>query len=140
MGSKVGLGLALIGGILYIVTGVTTYVDPEVMALITAYVTVRYPTFADTLIPIIRWLTTIGGIGVIIGGIVAYVDQPEIGKWIIIISILGGMIAYGLLLYFGYQAGVFNQPYNEIIEFLIGLGTGLIATIISILAAFRSSA
>lgn len=138
MGSKAGLGLALVGGILYIVTSITTSVRPEVIELIKAFVALQFPGFENTLMTIITWLIALGGIGVILGGIVAYLGYEQGGGYIIILSALGGIISYGSTLYFAYQAGVFQQPYSEIIEYLSGLGIGLLAIILCLLAFVKS--
>ena len=73
MGSKTGLVLAVVGGALYIIAGVTNSVSRQVLNKITPYLSIAYPNFSNTLIPIVQLLSEIGGVGVILGGIVPYV-------------------------------------------------------------------
>ncbi len=137
MGSKIGLVLAIVGGALYIVYGITASVSQQVLSILTSYLSLSYPGFSNILIPIVQWLTSVGGIGVIVGGIVAYVGLKRIGGYIIILSILGSIISYGMYLYTAQQAGLFSQPIDQITAAFTNLGLGFVATILSILAYIK---
>ncbi len=134
MGSKIGLILALAGGILYIINGVTTSVSTTAMNLITTFVTSQFPSYASYVIPIIQWLTGLGGIGVILGGVVCFMGAKQYGGYIIILSALGGILSYGVTVYNAQAAGLFSQPFSQVSVFLIGLGPGFAACILSLLA------
>lgn len=56
------------------------------------------------------------------------------GGYIIILSALGGILSYGTLVYNAEATGVFSQPFNQIAVFLFGLGPGLAASLLSLLA------
>ncbi len=60
MGSKTGLILAVVGGVLYIINGVTTSVSKQALDLITSFLTMQFPASANTLVPIVQWLTGLG--------------------------------------------------------------------------------
>ncbi len=132
MGSKIGLILAVVGGSLYIIAGVTNSVSPQVLNIITSYLSLSYPGYSNILIPIVQWLSEVGGIGVILGGIVSYVGFKRIGGIIIALSILGGIIFYGTYVYSAWQAGLFGRPMDQIISAFLNLGLGFFATALSV--------
>ncbi len=137
MGSKIGLILAIVGGALYIIAGLTLSVSQQVLDIITSYLSLSYPSFSNILIPIVQWLSEVGGVGVILGGIVSYAVSKRIGGIIIILSILGGVIYYGTYLYGGWQAGLFSQPLGQIVTAFMNLGLGFVGTVLSILAYIK---
>ncbi len=137
MGSKIGLLLAVVGGTLYIIAGLTLSVSQQVLNMITSYLTMSYPSFSNILIPIVQWLSEVGGVGVILGGIVSYVGSKRIGGIIIILSILGGVIYYGTYLYGAWQAGLFSQPLGQVVAAFLNLGLGFFGTVLSLLAYIK---
>ncbi len=116
----------------------TTAVSPQVLDLLTSYLTSMYPNYSNILIPIAQWLTGLGGVGVIIGGIVSYIGFQRYGGIIIILSILGGIVSYGTFLYTAQQTGLFNQPVQQILTVFPNLGLGFVATVLSIIAYIKS--
>jgi hypothetical protein len=137
LGSKIGLALAIAGGALYIIYGVATSVSQQVLNIITSYLTLTFPGLSNILIPIVQWLTGLGGVGVILGGVVSYVGLKKIGGIIIILSVLGGILSYGMYLYAAQQAGLFSQPMDQITAAFLNLGLGFVATVLSILAYLK---
>ena len=137
MGSKIGLILAVAGGVLYIINSVTTFVSEQVLDLITSYLTMQFSAYAGTLIPIVKWLTGLGGVGVILGGIVSFLGFRKYGGYIIILSVLGGILSYGTFLYSAQQSGLLSRPMDQIAASIVGLGSGLLATVLSILAYIK---
>jgi hypothetical protein len=140
MGSKLGLIFALVGGALYIYMGVTTSVSTSALDLINSLITRAIPEFASTIIPVVKWFTGLGGVGVILGGLVSFFGSGKIkeyGGYIILLSALGGILSYGAILYEAYQAGVFNKPYDVITTFFINLGPGLLGSVLSVLAYLK---
>jgi hypothetical protein len=137
LGSKIGLALAIAGGALYIIYGVATSVSQQVLNIITSYLTLTFPGLSNILIPIVQWLTGLGGVGVILGGVVSYVGLKKIGGIIIILSVLGGILSYGMYLYAAQQAGLFSQPMDQITAAFLNLGLGFVATVFSILAYLK---
>jgi hypothetical protein len=137
LGSKIGLALAIAGGALYIIYGVATSISQQVLNIITSYLTLTYPGLSNILIPIVQWLTGLGGVGVILGGVVSYVGLKRIGGIIIILSVLGSILSYGMYLYAAQQAGLFSQPMDQITAAFLNLGLGFVATVLSILAYLK---
>jgi hypothetical protein len=137
LGSKIGLILAVAGGVLYIINSVTTLVSQSVLDLITSYLTMQFSAYAGTLIPIVKWLTGLGGVGVILGGMVSFVGFKKIGGYIIILSVLGGILSYGTFLYSAQQSGLLSGPFDQIAASFVGLGSGFLATVLSILAYIK---
>ncbi len=137
MGSKVGLIFALAGGALYIANGVTTSVSTEALRMIDSFISMQFPSFSSYLIPIVQWLTGLGGVGVMLGGVVAYFGFKEYGGYIIILSALGGIISYGTLLYSAQQSGLLSQPFSQASYFLVSLGPGFAASLLSVLAYLK---
>jgi len=137
LGSITGLILAIVGGVLYIINGVTTSVSKQALDLITSFFTMQFPAYADILVPIVQWLTGLGGVGVIIGGIVSFVGFKKYGGYIIILSVLGGILSYGTFLYSAQQTGLLSQPLDQIVASIVGLGSGFLATVLSILAYIK---
>jgi hypothetical protein len=137
LGSKIGLALALVGGALYLIAGITNAVSPQVLNIITSFLSFSYPGFSNILNSIVQWLSGLGGIGVILGGIVSYVGFKRYGGIIILLSILGGVIHYGTYLYGAQQAGLFSQPAGQIVTAFLSLGLGFLATVLSIAAYIK---
>ena len=140
MGSKLGLILALVGGALYLWAGVTTSVNASTLDSITSLITNNVPQFSSYLIPTVKWVTTFGGAGVILGGLIAYFSSSqfhEYGGYIILLSSLGGILAYGAIIFEAQQSGVFSQSLQFISSFFINMGPGLVASVLSILAYLK---
>lgn len=140
MGSKLGLIFALAGGALYIYMGVTTSVSTSALDLINSLITRSIPEFASTIIPVVKWFTGLGGVGVILGGLVSFFSSgktKEYGGYIILLSALGGILSYGAIIYEAERAGVFKQSYDVITNFFINLGPGLLGSALSVLAYFK---
>lgn len=135
--SLIGLVFAVAGGILYIIEDVTTSVSSDVISLITQFASLQYPTMKSFIVPVIETLVTLGGIGVILGGVVAYAGSRRYGGYIILLSILGGLLSYGTRLFTAYQAGIFEGTAAEISVFLRGMGLGVVAVVLSVLAYMR---
>ncbi len=137
LGSKIGLVHAVVGGALYIIAGLTLSVSQQVLSIITSYLSLSYPGFSNILIPIVQWLSEVGGIGVILGGIVSYAGLKRIGGIIIALSVLGGVIYYGTYLYSAWQAGLFSQPEGQVIAAFLNLGLGFFGTVLSVAAYIK---
>ncbi len=137
LGSKIGLVLAVVGGLLYIIAGITLSVSQQVLNMITSYLSMSYPGFSNILVPIVQWLSEVGGIGVILGGIVSYVGFKRIGGIIIVLSVLGGVIYYGTYLYSAWQAGLFSQPVGQVMAAFLDLGLGFFGTVLSVAAYIK---
>jgi hypothetical protein len=140
MGSKIGLILALAGGALYFYMGVTTSVSASALDKINQLIILLYPQFSSTIIPIVKWFTGLGGVGVILGGLLSFFSSGTIkqyGGYIILLSALGGILSYGSIIFEAYQAGMFSKTNEVLMNFLITLGPGLLASILSVLAYFK---
>ena len=140
MGSKLGLIFALSGGILYFYMGVTTFVSSSALDTINSLITQAIPGFSSQIIPIVKWLTSLGGAGIILGGLLSYFGSGAIKQYagyIIILSALGGIIFYGSIIFEAYQAGVFSKSNDIITKFFINLGPGLLGSALSVLAYFK---
>ena len=61
----------------------------------------------------------------------------QYGGYIILLSALGGILSYGSIILEAYQAGMFNKTNEVLMNFLITLGPGLLASILSVLAYFK---
>jgi hypothetical protein len=140
MGSKLGLTLALAGGVLYILVGVTTSVSASALDAISSLITNNIPMYSSYLIPIVKWFTGLGGVGVVLGGLIVFFTSGQIheyGGYIILVSALGGIMSYGSILYEAEQAGVFSQSASLIMGFLVNLGPGLLASVLSVMAYLK---
>jgi len=140
MGSKLGLVFALAGGILYIYMGVTTSVSASALDTISSLITQSIPGYSSQIIPIVKYFTSLGGAGVILGGLLSYFGSgtiKEYAGYIIILSALGGILFYGAILYEAFQAELFSKSNDVITNFFIGLGPGLLASALSVLAYFK---
>jgi hypothetical protein len=140
MGSKLGLILALAGGLLYILVGVTTSVSASALDAISSLIINNIPMYSSYIIPIVKWFTGLGGVGVILGGLIVFFSSGQIheyGGYIIILSALGGILSYASILYTAQQAGVFSQSVTLITGFLVNLGPGLLASALSVLAYIK---
>jgi hypothetical protein len=140
MGSKLGLILALAGGVLYILVGVTTSVSASALDAISSLITNNIPMYSSYLIPIVKWFTGLGGVGVVLGGLIVFFTSGQIheyGGYIILVSALGGIMSYGSILYEAEQAGVFSQSASLIMGFLVNLGPGLLASVLSVMAYLK---
>jgi hypothetical protein len=108
MGSKLGLMLALAGGVLYILVGVTTSVSSSALDAISSLITNNIPMYSSYIIPIVKWFTGLGGVGVVLGGLIVFFTSGQIheyGGYIILLSALGGIMSYGSILYEAQMAG-----------------------------------
>jgi hypothetical protein len=133
-GSIVGLVIALAAGALYIAENVTTSVSSNIIDLITQFVALQYPTLKNLIIPIIKTLTTLGGIGIILGGIASFAGAKRIGGYVILLSALGGIISYGTRLFTAYQSGLLGGAASDVFVFMRGMGLGLVAVALSLVA------
>jgi hypothetical protein len=134
------LMLALAGGVLYILVGVTTSVSASALDAISSLITNNIPMYSSYLIPIVKWFTGLGGVGVVLGGLIVFFTSGQIheyGGYIILVSALGGIMSYGSILYEAEQAGVFSQSASLIMGFLVNLGPGLLASVLSVMAYLK---
>jgi hypothetical protein len=140
MGSKLGLMLALAGGVLYILVGVTTSVNASALDAISSLITNNIPQYSSYIIPTVKWFTGLGGVGVILGGLIVFFTSGQIheyGGYIILLSALGGILSYGSILYEAQMAGVFSQSSIVIMGLLVNLGPGLLASALSVMAYLK---
>lgn len=133
---KIGFVLALIGGVLYLIAGVTTAVNPYIWNYITLYLSGYIPQYTNIALEVLKFVVSWGGIGILIGAVIAAFISKSFGGKIILISMLGGLVSYGLTLYFAYENGLFDQPISSIIDFIFSLGMGLGAVAISLISYF----
>ncbi len=80
MGSKIELVMAVVGRALYRIADATNSVSQRVLNMITSYLSISYPNFSNILIPTVQWLSEIGGVGVILGGIASHVGFKNENK------------------------------------------------------------
>ena len=140
MGSKLGLIFALSGGLLYFYMGVTTFVSASALDTISSLITQAIPGYSSQIIPIVKWLTSLGGAGVILGGLLSYFGSGAIKQYagyIIILSALGGILFYGSIIFEAYQAGLFSKSNDLITKFFLNLGPGLLGSALSVLAYLK---
>ena len=140
MGSKLGLTLALAGGMLYILVGVTTSVSASALDAINSLITNNIPMYSSYIIPMVKWFTGLGGVGVVLGGLIVFFTSGQIheyGGYIILLSALGGILTYGSILYEAQIAGVFSQSATLITGFLVKLGPRLLASALSVMAYLK---
>ena len=141
MGSKLSLLSAVIGGAIFIYIGIATSASASALDMINSLIIQYSPGYSSTIIPIIKWVTGIGGFGVVLGGLVAYFGSgqfKQFGGYMIILSALGGILSYAAILYDAQQSGLFSQSWNVIQNFLITSGPGLLASLLSVLAFLKS--
>jgi hypothetical protein len=127
----IALLCALIGGALYLIGGVAFNIPPEVITRITSFYSGE--TFVKA-IEIVRYITALGGLAIIGGGIVGFTVSKRIGRIIILIGCIGGLPHLFSVLWATYQAGVFSAPDFDVLAFFLRQGTEVMGTALSAVA------
>ncbi|MFW9831257.1 MAG: hypothetical protein ACFFD8_05735 [Candidatus Thorarchaeota archaeon] len=137
----IGFILLLIGGGLLLFSGTSLALDPATALLIANFLnTILGPPTGDTLVSILIFLTSIGGILILIGAIIWYATGSGffaiIGK--ILVSI-GSFTAFYYVvnqLIIAWGSGIFSQPIEVILSYFLGLGLGFAAVVMIVIGSF----
>lgn len=137
----VGFILLLIGGGLLLYSGTSLALDPGMAALIASFLnTILGDPTGTTLVSILVFLTSIGGILILIGSIIWYAAGhgffAMIGK---ILVTIGSFTAFYYIInqiINAFLIGVFSQPPDVIISYFLGLGIGFAAVVMIVIGSF----
>jgi len=138
---KIGFILLVVGGILLIISGQSLTLDfatqQMLINLINTYITPHISITGETIVSFYILITSLGGVGVIVGAIIWYVIGygcgASIGKLIVSLSLGTATVTLAWFIYGAYTAGVFSQPLHTIIAYFAGLGIAFASVFIVIL-------
>ncbi len=138
---KFGFILLLVGGALLIFKGITLALDAAsamlFISLIDTFITpyVGIPNFGTIVVNAINLVSSLGGVGVIVGAFIwfgfGWGLGAQIGKWVVSLSTFGATAFVVWHVIVAYQAGVFSLPLAAILSHFAGLGLGFAAVAIS---------
>ncbi len=140
---KIGFILLLIGGVLLIIAGQSLVIDlttqQMLIDLINNYVTPHIGISGETIVSFYVLITSLGGVGVIVGSIiwyaVGYGCLASIGKLIVSLSLGTATASLVWSIFTAYTLGVFSQPLHTILTYFAGLGIGFASVFIVILGS-----
>jgi hypothetical protein len=129
---KVGFVFLLIGGALLVVAGVSLALDAATRAMIESLINTYVAAGLGTLVSnLLYLLTSFGGVGVILGGILWFAAGQgclaRIGSFIAGVSAFGATYQVIMAVIVAYQTGVFSLPIHQILAYFAGLGIGFAA-------------
>jgi hypothetical protein len=134
---RFGFFLLLVGGALLIVKGITLALDAASAMLfvflidnfITPYVGI--PDFGTIVVSALNWISSLGGVGVLIGALIwfgfGWGLGAQFGKWVVSLSTFSAaaFVVWHVLL--AYQTGIFSLPLSAILAHFTSLGLGFAA-------------
>lgn len=127
----IALLCALIGGALYLIGGVAFNIPADVITRITSFYSGE--TFVRA-IEIVRYITALGGLAIIGGGIVGFTVSKKIGGIIILLGCIGGLPHLFSVLWASYQSGVFSAAEFDALSFFMRQGAEFMGTALSVVA------
>lgn len=131
----IGFILLLAGGGLLLATGTSIMMDPAYAVLIASFInSILGPPIGDTIVSVLLFTTSIGGILVIVGAIIWYAAGS--GGFALIGRILVTLGSFSAIAYLvtelvkAYFLGVFSQPLDVILAYFLTLGFGFASVVL----------
>jgi hypothetical protein len=140
-----GFILLLVGGGILIVSGQSLALDPLMAATLAGLIeSVLSPVFGPgigtVIVDILFILTSLGGIGVIIGALIWFAAGSgilaTIGRIIVSLSTFGAFFFVAMKIYEAYLYGVFSLPIHNILLYFASLGLGFSSIVIILIGDF----
>ncbi|MFX1319306.1 MAG: hypothetical protein ACFE9O_09210 [Promethearchaeota archaeon] len=126
-----GFLLLVIGGSIVLYSGTSIALDPVYGGLLITFInSILGPPIGDQIVSALTFVTSIGGILVIIGAIIWYAAGS--GTFALIGRIIVAVATFAALFYLVTQilgivgSGLFSQPIGVIIAYFLGPGLGIV--------------